>query len=124
MKTSEEIIEDAKSNNELSNYSLLEMHLYLCIDQVLKMYSNRQISKDEANRRKMLAVKKYEDLQKQYEFQTSMFNEHIDNIKSTETARIRFRKLLNENKEITEERMAEMLNIAIEILSKCFKGEF
>ena len=53
-----------------------------------------------------------------------MFNEHIDNIKSTETARIRFRKLLNENKEITEERMAEMLNIAIEILSKCFKGEF
>ncbi len=124
MKTSEEIIEDAKNNNELSNYSLLEMHLYLCIDQILKMYSNRQISKDEANRRKMLAVKKYEDLQKQYEFQISMFNDHIDNIKNTETARTKLRKLLNLNEEITEERIAEMLNIAIEILSKCFKGEF
>lgn len=124
MKTSEQIIEDAKNNYELNNYNLLEMHLYLCIDQILKMYSNRQISKDEANRRKMLAVKKYEDMQKQYEFQTLMFNEHIENIKITETARTKLRKMLNENKEITEERMAEMLNISIEILSKCFKGEF
>lgn len=124
MKTSEEIIEDAKNNNELNNYSLLEMHLYLCIDQILKMYSNRQISKDEANRRKMLAVKKYEDIRKQYEFQTSMFSEHIDNIKNTEIARTKLKKMLNENEEITEERIAEMLNIAIEILSKCFKGEF
>lgn len=124
MKTSEEIIEDAKNNNELNNYSLLEMHLYLCIDQILKMYSNKQISKDEANRRKMLAVKKFKNLQRQYIFENTMFNEHIKHIKNTETQRTKLRKMLNENIEITEDRLAVMLNIAIEILSKCFKGEF
>lgn len=124
MKTSEEIVEDAKKSNELKDYSLLEMHLYLCIDQILKMYSNKQINKDEANRRKMLAVKKYEDLQKQYDFETTMFKEHIDHIKNTEMQRTKLRKMLNEDIEITESRLAEMLNIAMEILSICFKGEF
>lgn len=124
MKTAEQIIEDAKCGNEIKSYSLLELHLFLCIEQILKMYLNNQISKEEANKRKNLATKKYNDLIKQYEFEKSLFQEHIDHIKDTEMSRTKLRKRLNEEDEITEEKLAECLNLALEILSICFKGEF
>ncbi len=124
MKTSEQIIQDTKRNVNIEDYSLLEMHLYLCIEQILKMFSNKQITKDEANRRKTLAVKKYEDLKKEYEFELSMFQEHIANIKETEDLRRNLIKLLNEKEIITEERLAKCLNLSLNILSYCFKGEF
>ena len=36
--TSEKIIQDASQNKEMKNYSLLDMHLYLVIKQILVMY--------------------------------------------------------------------------------------
>lgn len=123
--TSEKIIEDAKQNKEVpSNYGLLEMHLFLAIQQILKMYSNNQISKNEANRLKNKAKKLYESNIKQYEFKQKMFDEHIENIKNTQTQRIELRKLLNENKEITDERLASILDVCLDILNIVFKGEF
>ena len=124
MKTAEQIIEDAKCGNELKNYSLLELHLFLCIEQILKMYSNNQISKEKANNLKNLAIKKYNDLIKQYEFERSLFQEHVVNIKETEMLRTQLRKRLNEEDEVTEEKLAECLNLALGILDICFKEEF
>ncbi len=124
MKTSEQIIEDVKNNKEIKDYSLLEIHLYLCIKQVLMMFHNRQISKEEAHKTKILAIKKYNDSVKQYEFQTSMFQEHIEHIRKTEKARIKLRKTFNNQDELTREKLEECLNLAIEILSIVFEEEF
>ena len=67
-------------------------------------------------------------MRKEYEFQTSMFQEHIDHIKETENARIKLHKMLNGkdeyNSPITEERLCETINTCMEIISKVFKGEF
>ena len=57
-----------------------------------------------------------------------MFQEHIEHIRKTENARTKLRKILNgeaeEAKPITEERLCETINIAVEILATVFKGEF
>ena len=66
---------------------------------------------------------------KDYEFQTSMFQEHIDHIKNTEMQRIKLNKMLNgkdeELKKIPfEEGLCQSLNLALEILNTVFRGEF
>lgn len=57
-----------------------------------------------------------------------MFQEHIENLKATENARVKLHKMLNgeaeEAKPVTEERLCETLNICMEIISKVFKEEF
>ena len=122
MKTADEIIKDAKNNGKIENYNLLELFFYMSIERILKMYYNRQITKEEANARKILASKKYNDLSKQYEFEKNMFQEHIQNLKDTEFLRTKLRKILKG--EVTEETLAEALNIALEIIEKVFKEEF
>lgn len=124
MRSVEEIIQDAKNNNDLKDYNLLEIHLYLCIEQILKMYANNQISKEDANRRKQIATKRYEDYWKQYEFESEMFKEHIEASNKSCDARMRLHKLLKEDSELTNEKMGEIINVCMEIISICFKGEF
>lgn len=124
MKTSDEIIENVKNGSKIDDYDMLEMHLHLCISQILKMYANGFLSKEDSNKYKNIAVNKYKSSKKQYEFETNMFREHIKQIKDTEMLRTNLRKRLNEEDEITEEKLAECLNLALEILSICFKGEF
>ena len=57
-----------------------------------------------------------------------MFQEHINHIKETEMQRTKLRKMFNgeaeESKPITEERLCETINLAVEILATVFKGEF
>lgn len=126
--TAEQIIQDATQNKEMENYSLLDMHLYLVIKQILVMYFNKQISKEQANIQKQKAVKIYEESKKQYDFENGMFQEHIRNLRDTENARIKLRKMIDGkdeyNKPITEETMADTINTCMEIISKVFKGEF
>lgn len=124
--TAEQIIQDATQNKEIENYNLLDMHLYLVIKQILVMYFNKQISKEQANIQKQKAVKIYEDNKKQYEFENNMFQEHIQNLRDTENARIKLRKLLNceDGQPVTEEKLCETINTCMEIISKIFKGEF
>lgn len=124
MKTSDEIIENVKNDGKIDSYEILEMHLHLCIKQILKMYANGFLSKEDSNKYKNLVVNKYNELKKRYEFEESMFQEHVQHIKDTEILRTNLRKRLNEEDKITEEKLAECLNLALEILSICFKGEF
>lgn len=117
--TVEKIIKEASQNKEMKNYSLLDMHLYLVIKQILVMYFNNQISKEQANIQKQKAVKIYEDNKKQFEFMESMWKEHIENINLTENLRIRLRKQLNSNTEISE-----LVNTCIELIQIYSKEKF
>lgn len=117
IKTPNEIVQDAVNNKETLDYNLLEMQLYLVIKQILIMYFNNQINKEQANNLKQKAIKKYEDDLKLYEFKNNIFQTHIDNIKKTENLRIKLRKQLNENTEL-----AEIVNTCIELI-ELYSGE-
>ena len=117
MKTSQEIIENTKNNVDVRKYNLLELQLYLVIKQILAMYFNNQISKEEANKLKQKAVKEYESNKKQFEFEHNMWKQHIENIKNTENLRIRLRKQLNSNTELKE-----IINTCLELI-QLYSGE-
>lgn len=117
--TTEKIIQDASQNKEIQDYTLLDMHLYLVIKQILIMYFNNQISKEQANKLKQKAVKEYEDNKRQFEFEHNMWKQYIENINKTENLRIRLRKQLNSNTEINE-----ILNTCIELIQVYSKEEF
>lgn len=129
IKSKEQIINDSiKLETPPADYNLLEIHCFLALKQLLIMFHNKQISTENATKTKLLILAEYEQRCKEYEFQTSMFQEHIDHIKNTEMQRTKLRKILNgeaeEAKPITEERLYETLNLAVEILATVFKGEF
>lgn len=128
-KSKEQIINDSiKLETPPADYNLLEIHCFLALKQLLIMFHNRQISTENATKTKQLILAEYEKRCKEYDFQTSMFQEHIEKLKATENARIKLHKMLNgeaeEAKPVTEERLCETLNICMEIISKVFKGEF
>lgn len=124
MKTSDQIIKDASNKESIEDYSLLEMYLYLNIKQILKMYFNNQLSKEEANYYKQIAVKDYESKIKEYEYQQQIYQEHIKNIKDTEFLRINLRKKLKDNEPVTEIKLGETINLCLEIISKTYKEPF
>lgn len=129
MKSKEQIINDSINlETPPADYNLLEIHCFLALKQLLVMFHNKQISTENATKTKQLVLADYEKRSKEYEFERSMFQEHIQNIKETENERIKLHKMLNGqdeyNKPITEESLYETINICIEIISKVFKEEF
>lgn len=129
MKSKEQIINDSiKLETPPADYNLLEIHCFLALKQLLVMFHNKQITTENASKTKQLILANYEKRWKEYEFQTSMFQEHIDHIRKTENARTKLRKMLNgeaeEAKPITEERLCKTINLCMEIISTVFKGEF
>lgn len=125
IKSKEQIINDSiKLETPPVDYNLLEIHCFLALKQLLIMFHNKQISTENATKAKQLILAEYEKRCREYEFQTSMFQEHIENIKKTENARIKLHKILNSKEEITEERLCETINVCMKIISTVFKGEF
>ena len=124
MRASDQIIKDASNKESVEDYLLLELHLYLTIKQILKMYFNNQISKEEANHYKQIAVKDYETKVKEYEYQRQMYQDHVKNIKDTEFLRINLRKKLKDNEPVTETKLGETINLCLEIISKTYKEPF
>ena len=129
MKSKEEIINDSiKLETPPADYNLLEIHCFLALKQLLIMFHNKQITTENASKTKQLILADYEKRYKEFNFEKSMFQEHIDHIRETENARIKLHKMLNgeaeEAKPITEERLCETINTCMEIISTVFKGEF
>lgn len=129
MKTKEQIINDSiKEETPPADYNMIEIQCFLALKQLLVMFHNRQISKEKAGITKNKILAKYESDSKQYEFERSMFQEHIEHIKQTENARVKLHKMLNGkepyNKPVTEESMAETINICLEIINIIFPKEF
>lgn len=129
MKNKEQIVNDSiKLETPPEDYNLIEIHCFLALKQLTVMFYNKQISKENAGKTKQKILSTYEKQCKEYEFERSMFQEHIQHIKETEDARTKLRKMLNgeaeEAKPITEERLCETINLCMEIISTVFKGEF
>ena len=129
MKSKEQIINDSiKLETPPGDYNLLEIQCFLALKQLLIMFHNKQITTEKATKTKQHILADYEKRCKDFDFQQSMFQEHIDHLKNTEMQRIKLRKMLNgeaeEAKPITEARLCETLNLAVEILNTVFKGEF
>ena len=122
MKSKEEIINDSiKFETPPGDYNSLEIHCFLALKQLLVMFHNNQISKDNASRTKQLILADYEKQSKQYEFEQSVFQEHIERIKQTESTRIKLHKLLNK-KNVTEKELCEIVNVCIEIIRNIIQG--
>ena len=108
------IIEIVKSGGTLENANMLELQLEGVTKGVIKQFLEGNITKEEANRLKDLAVKDYESRKKQFEFQESMFKRHIQNIKDTECLREELLKTLE------KQELEKSLNIALEIIERTY----
>ena len=125
MKSIEQIINDSiKLETPPADYNLLEIHCFLALKQLLIMFHNKHITTENASKTKQLILADYEKRYKQFDFEKSMFQEHIQHIKDTENARIKLHKILNDEIETTEEILCETINICMKIISIIFKGEF
>lgn len=129
MKSKEEIIKAVAKNESIpKDYNLFEIYCFLCLKETAKMFYNKQITKEHATSTKKLILSEYEKAEKEWEFEHSMFQEHIQNIKATENARTKLHKMMNGKDEykkpITEETWIELFKTCMEIISTVFKGEF
>ena len=112
------IIEIVKSGGTLENANMLELQLEGVTKGVIKLFLEGNITKEEANRLKDLAVKDYESRKKQLEFQESMFKRHIQNIKDTECLREELLKTLE------KQELEKSLNIALEIIERTYGYDY
>lgn len=129
MKSKEQIVNDSiKLETPPEDYNLIEIHCFLALKQLTVMFYNKQISKENAGKAKQKILSTYEKQCKEYEFERSMFQEHIQHIKETEMDRIRLRKIINRQDEWADkpagEGFEEAFDLSIKILNICFKGEF
>lgn len=125
MKEKKEIEKDTlQLETPPNDYNLLEIHCFLALKQLLIMYWNKQISSENASKIKMRIFGDYEKRYKQFDFEESMFKEYIERSNRTCCLRTKLRKEWKSDADVTEERLAEMLNMAMEVLSNMFEGEF
>lgn len=122
MKSKEEIINDSiKFETPPGDYNLLEIHCFLALKQLTIMFYNKRITKENATKIKQLILADYDKRYKEFDFQQSMFQEHIEHIRKTETKRTKFRKILiEERSSITKEKLYEIVNLATEIIDITF----
>ena len=124
MKERKEIEKDAlKLENPPNEYNLLELHCFLALKQLLIMYWNKQISADSASKIKQQIFADYEKRCKEFDFWTSIYKEQVEASNRTAYFRTELKKKWKSN-EMTESSIAEMLDMALEIISITYKEEF
>lgn len=124
MKERKEIEKDAlKLEIPPNDYNLLELHCFLALKQLLIMYWNKQISADSASKIKQQIFADYQKRCKEFDFWTCIFREQVEASNRTSYLRNELRKKWKSN-EVTETTMAEMLDMALEIISITYKEEF
>lgn len=115
MKSKEQIISDSiKLEIPPKDYNLIETHCFLALKQLLVMFHNKQITTENASKTKKLILAEYEKKYKEFQ----------ENLNKTEDTKTKLKELLNDKNVITEERLYEIINLAVEILATVFKGEF
>ena len=125
MKDRKEIEKDSMQlETPPADYNLLEIQCFLALKQLLVMYWNKQISSENASKTKQLIFSNYEKNCKQFDFEASMFKEKVVASNRTSGLRIELHNKLKQDDEITVERLAEVLNIALEIISITYKENF
>lgn len=124
MKERKEIEKDALRLEKAPNdYNLLELHCFLVLKQLLMMYWNKQIPAEQAGKIKQQIFADYEKRCKEFDFWSNTFKEKIEASNRTAYLRNELRKKWKSD-EATESTLAEMLNMALEIISITYKEEF
>ena len=124
MKERKEIEKDAlKLENPPNDYTLLELHCFLALKQLLIMYWNKQISSESASKIKQQIFADYEKRCKEFDFWTSIYKEQVETSNRTAYLRNELRKKWKSD-ETTESTMAELLDMALEIISITYKEKF
>ena len=126
MKDKEIIINDSiKLETPPKDYNLLEIHCFLALRQLLIMFRNKQIGKENATKTKNRILADYDKRYKEFEFKESMFQEHIENIKKTENKRTKLRKRIKDkDAKITKVWLQDSLELALDIIYIIFEEEF
>lgn len=106
------------------DYNLLEIHCFLVLKQLLVMYWNKQISSERAGKVKQQVFADYEKRWKEYDFWESVFREKVEASNKTSNLRLELRKKMNCEDEVTENKLTECLNIALEIIGITYKERF
>ena len=89
------------------------------------MFRNKQIGKENATKTKNRILADYDKRCKEFEFEESMFQEHIENIKKTENQRTKLRKRIKDkNAKITKAWLQDSLELALDIIYTIFEEEF
>ena len=101
----------------------IELHCFLALKQLLIMYWNKQISADSASKIKQQIFADYEKRCKEFDFWTSIYKEQVEASNRTAYFRTELKKKWKSN-EMTESSIAEMLDMALEIISITYKEEF
>ena len=100
MKSKEQILKDvARLNTPPKNYNIVETYYFLVLKQLVTKFHHKEIIKEEATKVKQKILKSYEEI-----------NEKIKRLSTILEGK--------DKKPVTEERLIETLNLAIEILTK------
>lgn len=121
MRTTDEIFKKAYKDSfngqyDIKDYQLLEMHLYLTLRDILKMYQKNFIDSATAKKLKLQAFKQYNEDVKEYNFKNSIMQEQIK--LEQDTCRMRM-KYAEEAKKMTQE--IKDKGYSPEILDKALK---
>lgn len=121
MRTTDEIFKKAYKDNfdgpyDTKGYQLLEMHLYLTLRDILKMYYKKSIDGETAKKLKLQAFKQYNENVKYYGFRESIIQERVK--LEQDTCRMRM-KYAEEAKKMTQE--IKDKGYSPEILDKALK---
>lgn len=120
MKTKDEILKAVTAFPEPpKDYNLLEIHCFLALRQLVVMFRNRQTDEQTAKRVKQQILAEYEEYGKTFEFNKKIYDGFIKTLQITAPMRIKLRKLLKGEKELSETEKGCM-----EIIKTVFKGEF
>lgn len=125
MKERKEIEKDAlKLEEPPDDYNLLELHCFLALKQLLIMYWNKQISSESASKIKQQIFADYKKRYKEFDFWENIFRQKVEASNRTLGLRSELKNRLDSQEEGTNERLAEMLNMALEIIGITYKENF
>ena len=105
---------------EPKDLSLTELQLFLILKQLFIMYHNNLLSKEECRKMKLKAVKEY----KQQVFLDEIQAKKIESYNKSKHLQFKLQEKLSENKEVTEQRLSELLNLCLEIIRLSSGGSF
>lgn len=125
MKKKEEILNGVMLRKGIpEGYNLVESYCHLLISELMVMYRRGEITKEQATKEKERILGEYEKEVREWEFKEDLYKKHIESIKRTECSRMKLRELLRDGEEVTEGRMAEVINVAMSIIMEVFPVEF
>lgn len=127
MRVGEEIMKSALESGEIpEGYNLVESAAFGAMRQIAVMYGRGEMNKETAGKNRVRLYSEYDKEAKEFEFIYKMYSDYVERtVRETDSSRTELVKKLNESdgKKITEENLAVMLRLCLDIIEKVFPGE-